>query len=77
MILKLHGIYRLLTMSVEREPNREHLTVKEAAFLIDMSVEWLYNKIRTNTGPPVKKRGCRILIPRDKFNEWASQDVIP
>ncbi len=53
---------------------RENLTVKEAAGLIQMSASWLYLKIQYNVGPPIKKRGGRIFIPRHEFLEWAAQD---
>ncbi len=52
---------------------RDYLTVKEAAGLIQMSACWLYLKIQYNAGPPSKRRGGRILIPRKEFRAWAAQ----
>jgi len=60
-------------MTDSRAPERDHLTVKEAAGMIEMSAAWLYLKIQYNVGPPIKKRGGRIFLPRHDFLAWAAK----
>lgn len=54
-----------------------HLTVKEGAYYADCEESWLYKRIGQPGGPPYKRRGRKIVFPRDEFLEWAKQTVIP
>ncbi len=54
-----------------------YISVKQAAFIAKTSQVWIYRRIRhAGDPPPFILRNGRIRIPRDKFVEWVSRDVI-
>jgi predicted DNA-binding transcriptional regulator AlpA len=57
--------------------NHEFLTIKQGAAIVGMNQRWLYDRIGKKGGPPYKRRGRYIKLPREKFIVWAEQDVIP
>lgn len=60
----------------ETATNRPFLTVKEGANLVPCSARFLYERIGTAEGPPFFRRGKKIMLPREPFLEWASQQII-
>lgn len=54
----------------------ELLKPKQAAALAGMSPWMLYRRIGKVAGPPTKRRGRYIYLPREEFLAWAAQDVI-
>ena len=55
----------------------DDLSLKEAAAIVGMHWMWLYRRIGKPKGPPYKKRGGRIKIPRAAFLQWNEQQIIP
>lgn len=53
------------------------LTIKEAAAIVGMHWMWLYRRIGKRGGPPFKRRGRSIKIPREEFHKWNEQKIIP
>lgn len=58
-------------------PNRNFLSVKEAADYLGVCRNWMYERIKKNSGPPTIMIGKKIRIPIQTFKEWSSQDRIP
>jgi predicted DNA-binding transcriptional regulator AlpA len=59
------------------DPRGAFLSLKEAAYLMGVTYKWLWDRIGKPNGPPFKKRGKLIKLPRDEFSEWSKQDEIP
>lgn len=58
--------------------NRDWFTVKEAAELAEVSVDFLYVRVkRPESGIPFRRRGWQIHFPKEPFLKWAKQDIIP
>lgn len=55
----------------------QFLTVKQAAPIVGVSVEWIYRRVRRGTGPPSVRRGKNILLPMESFKEWAARRILP
>lgn len=53
------------------------LTIKEAAQIVGMGEMWLYRRIGKRGGPPFKRRGRYLKFPREEFQKWADQKIIP
>ena len=68
---------RSLRMANGIRTERELLTAKEAAALIGVSVQWLYQRLKTNGGPPCKRRGRKIIISREALQKWDEQEFVP
>ena len=58
------------------QTQRHLLSLKEAAPLTGMGVQWLWKRLNRKNGPPFVKRGRRIFFPRDQFEEWNKQKII-
>jgi excisionase family DNA binding protein len=54
----------------------DEVTVKQAAHLINVSYWWLWQRIGKKGGPPYRKRGRLIKIPRDELIAWAKQPKV-
>ena len=63
-------------MSEQTVAQRPYLTLKEAAPLTGMGVEWLWKRVGRKNGPPYVKRGRKIFLPRKEFEEWNKQKII-
>lgn len=55
----------------------QYLTAKQAAAEIGMSVQWLYWKVKSGGAPPFKKRGKKLLFPKEELKAWDRQPIIP
>lgn len=55
----------------------QYLRLKEAANIMAVSYMWLYMRVGKKGGPPHKRRGGMIVLPRDEFIKWSEQDYIP
>ena len=60
----------------QRETKRADLTIKEAAYLASVSYWWLWERVGKKDGPPFKRRGRLIILPRAEFLAWISQPEI-
>ncbi len=50
---------------------------KEAAFMLGVSTDMLYKRLRGPNPPPFKRLGAKYLLPRVEFTAWAAQDELP
>jgi hypothetical protein len=55
-----------------RPDKRRDLTIKEGAYYLSVSYYWLWRRVGTKDGPPFKKRGRLVILPRDEFIAWAA-----
>jgi len=55
----------------------EHLRLKEAAWHMSVSYNWLYKRIVERKAMPFKRRGGLILVEKKAFLSWSAQDDIP
>lgn len=62
--------------SSDRLNERRFITAKEAAYYLDVSYMWLWQRLGKPNGPPAQKIGNRWKIPRQEFIEWARQPII-
>lgn len=56
---------------------KRYLTLKEGAAILQVSVQFLYDRIDQPHGPPFQRIGRWIRLPREEFMKYASQKVIP
>lgn len=55
---------------------RPFLSVKEGAEILGVNPYFIYERIGRKNGPPYKKRGSKIVLPREEFLVWADQKII-
>lgn len=55
---------------------RGYISVKEAARYLDVTYQFLWERLGTKDGPPAQKIGSRWKLPKEEFLKWAKQPVI-
>ena len=65
-----------LGQSVPENAERQYFSIKEGAVIAEASTAFLYKRIGKPDGPPYKRRGYKILLPKDEFLVWVQQRII-
>ena len=52
---------------------KRYLTVKEAAVIAGVGIDFIYERIGTPSGPPYRKRGRVYRLPTYEFILWSEQ----
>lgn len=55
----------------------DYMTPKQAAAYLGMSVQWVWKKISAGDGPPIKRRGKKILMLSQDVVKWNENKIIP
>lgn len=55
--------------------HRRDLTLKEAAYELSVSTDWLRKRLGTPSAPPHIVRGPYFIFPRELFQAWQDNQI--
>lgn len=66
----------VMTAESTKTDRLDELSLKQAAYYVNVSVKWMRRRLGKKDGPPYRRRGKKYKFPREELIQWATQQKV-